>query len=227
MTTTEASRPMTAGRTAAEPVSPAAVRLRRPGWRDPRLLVGLVLLGASVVLGSFVVSSASRTVPVLVADEALVPGQQIDPGVLVPREVRLHDVGLYLPAGVDLDGLVAVRAVAAGELVPRSALARDTELDLRPVAITPEGPVASGVVAGAAVDLWFVPAAGRDGGAVEPRPLAEGLTVAEVTEAGRLAVGSGVTVHVLVDLATLPHVLAALAEDGSVEIVHVPGGLSG
>lgn len=226
MTTTETARPAT-GRVAGELASPAAVRLRRPGWRDPRLLVGLVLLGASVVLGSFVVSSASRTVPVLVADEALVPGRPVGSGALVPREVRLHDVDLYLPVGSDLEGLVAVRAVAPGELVPRSALARAAELDLRPVAITPEGPVASGIVAGADVDLWFVPAAGRDGGEVEPRPLAEGLTVAEVTEAGRLTVGSGVTVHVLVDLATLPDVLAALAEDGSVEVVHVPGGVSG
>lgn len=227
MTTTEVAG--RAGRVpaTAEPTSPSAVRLRRPGWRDPRLLVGLVLLGASVVLGSFVVSSASRTVPVLVADEALVPGQQVAAGLLAPREVRLHDVDLYLPAGTDLDGLVVVRPVAAGELVPRSALVRAAELDLRPVAITPEGPVASGIEAGASVDLWFVPAAGRDGGEVEPRPLAEGLTVAEVTEAGRLSVGAGVTVHVLVDLATLPDVLAALAEDGSVEVVHVPGGVRG
>src|SRR5699024_7184933 len=41
-----------AGSHGLELPSPAAVRLRRPGWRDPRLLLGVVLVAASVALGS-------------------------------------------------------------------------------------------------------------------------------------------------------------------------------
>lgn len=220
------------------PTSPAALRLRRPGWRDPRLLLGVVLVAGSVALGSSLVSAAGRTVPVYAADEALVPGDAVDAGALRVRDVRLGDAGdAYLPADVPLpDGLVVTRTVGAGELVPRAAVAPGADLGLRPVAIEPNGALPGGLVAGASVDVWFVPdsasdgpvvasgGAARAGAAVEPDLLVAGVTVAEVSEpSAGLAVGGAVTVHVLVPEADLPRVLAALAADGSVEVVLVPG----
>lgn len=234
------------------PTSPVALRLRRPGWRDPRLLLGVVLVAASVALGSALVSAAGRTVPVYVAAGAIVPGDGVDAGSLRVREVRLGDAGeVYLRADEPLpEGLVAVRTVGAGELVPRAAVAPEADLGLRPVAIEPDGVLPGGLAAGATVDLWYVPEAPRgavaamgsgvggalpeedgtqDGaapalGANEPALLVSGLTVAEVSEprAG-LATGSAVTVHVLVPVGDLASVLAALASDGSVEVVLVPG----
>jgi hypothetical protein len=223
MTTTTAPR----ARDLTEPVSPSALRLRRPGWRDPRLLLGLVLVAVSVALGSLLVSAAARTSPVLVAAGPLVPGDVLDADAVQVRHVRLGgDEQLYLAPDHDLDGAVVVRTVGDGELVPRAALVPEADLGLRPVAITPSGPVASELAAGETVDLWFVPAAptGSDDGVEPPRELAAGLTVAEVSEQARFAVGGGTTVHVLVDVETLPEVLGALAADGSVEVVHVPGG---
>lgn len=220
------------------PASPAALRLRRPGWRDPRLLLGVVLVAGSVALGSSLVSAAGRTVPVYAAADALVPGDVLDVGALRVRDVRLGDTDdVYLPADTPLpEGLVVTRTVGAGELVPRRAVAPDADLALRPVAIEPHGALPGALSAGASVDLWFVPrspsevlgsAAGGSGpaaGAIEPQLLVAGVIVAEVSEprAG-LAVGGAVTVHVLVPEADLPTVLAALAADGSVEVVLVPG----
>ncbi len=132
----------------------------------------------------------------------------------------------YLAADQEVpDGLVLLRTVAEGELVPLSALADSDDLGFRPVAIVPQGALPSGVVEGSTVDLWFVPEAqADDSGAPEPYQLATGLTVAEVSEpGGGFSVGSGITVHVLVPTADLPSVLGALAADGSVEVVHVPG----
>lgn len=211
------------------PPSPAAVRLRRPGWRDTRLLVGLVLVAVSVAVGASAMSAAGRTVPVFAASEPLVPGEAVDAGALVVREVRLAEsTGRYLEADGDLpDGLVAVRTVGEGELVPVSAVASTGDLGLRPIAIAPDGALSADVVEGSTVDLWFVPAAsepGDEADADEPYELATGLTVAELTEpAGSFSVGAGVTVHVLVPRADLSGVLAALADEGSVEIVPVPG----
>lgn len=223
--------------TAATPTmvsSPTAVRLRRPGWRDPRLLLGIVLVALSVLLGSWLVSTAGRTSPVYVADGPLVAGEPLTADRLVVREVRLVEgLDVYLSADEPLaDGLVAVRTVGAGELVPVSAVAVAADLDVRPVAITPAGNLSSGVVEGSRVDLWFVPDAADGAGpdastaSTAPRELAEGLTVAEVSEPnGTFSVGSAVTVHVLVPVDVLPTVLTALAADGSVEVVHVPGAL--
>ena len=38
--------------------APAAARLRRPSWRDPRLLVGLLLVAVAVVVGTTAVAAA-------------------------------------------------------------------------------------------------------------------------------------------------------------------------
>lgn len=221
------------------PASPPALRLHRPGWRDPRLLLGVVLVAASVALGSTLVSAAGRTVPVFAAADALVPGDVLDADDLTVREVRLDAVGTtYVRADEPLaDGLVAIRVVGAGELLPRSAVATRTELDVRPVAIEPDGALPDGLAAGASVDLWFVPEEStpaatassvgsvREVSQTEPALLAAGLTVAEVSEPrSGLTVGSTPTVHVLVPVDELATVLGALAAEGTVEVVLVPGG---
>ena len=79
--------------------APTAGRLRRPGWRDPRLLVGVALIAASVVLGSWAVTTAQRTVPVYVARDVLPPGAPLTSAALVVADVRLGDrVDGYLRA---------------------------------------------------------------------------------------------------------------------------------
>jgi hypothetical protein len=193
-----------------------------------------VLVAVSVVLGSSLVSAAGRTSPVYVADGPLVAGEPLTADRLLVREVRLtEDPDVYLSAAEPLpEDLVAIRTVGTGELVPLSAVAASADLDVRPVAVTPAGALSSGVVEGSRVDLWFVPdgtgaeddAAPAAGAA--PRELAQALTVAEVSEPnGTFSVGSAVTVQVLVPVDELSTVLGALAADGSVEVVHVPGAL--
>ena len=53
------------------------MRLRRPRWKDPRLIVGIVLVVASVLMGAVLVSRLSETTSVLVARTAIVPGIQV------------------------------------------------------------------------------------------------------------------------------------------------------
>lgn len=215
--------------------APVAPRLRRPGWRDPRLLAGVALVAGSVALGSWAVRSAQATVPVYVARTALVPGDRVDPGALVVRDVQLGsvDLGGYLRADRPLpDEVTVLRVVGAGELVPRAALGDAAEEDVRPVAVPLEHAPSRALVVGALVDLWFVPDASAGGAAdtsgggtsAAPRPLAVGLTVAEVdTPDGAFSVGGASTVQVLVPSDALADVLGALAGPGSVDVVPVPG----
>ncbi|HEY5518807.1 MAG TPA: hypothetical protein VIK17_04085 [Cellulomonas sp.] len=211
----------------AELVSPVAVRLRRPSWRDPRLLAGLVMVAAAVALGAWAVSAAEASTPVYVARGTLTPGEAVTGSQLVVAQVRLGstEAARYLPvtAGVPA-GLVVLRTVGSGELVPRSAVGAATVLEVRPVPVAVAVAPSSGVIEGARVDLW-VSGAARDGAAAtDPRLLAEGLEVAEVTRpSGGLAVGGKTTVQVLVPTRLLPAVLGALATDGSVQVVLVPG----
>ncbi|ROS31171.1 hypothetical protein [Cellulomonas sp. PhB150] len=207
--------------------APVAARLRRPGWRDPRLLVGVAMVAASVALGSWVVRSAQTTVPVYVAREALVPGQRVAADDLVVADVQLADGELehYLRADEPLpDDAVAVRVVGQDELVPATALGSAADVDVRAVAIPLERAPSRDVTVGALVDVWFSPAAGADGEPDEPRQLATSLPVAEVSRPQRSLGGSGGNaVHVLVPQGQLPDVLAALASDGVLDVVPVPG----
>lgn len=219
--------------------APVAPRLRRPGWRDPRLLAGVAMVAGSVALGSWAVRSAQSTVPVYVARTALVPGDRVEPGALLVQDVQLGavDLGGYLRADRALPEEVTVlRVVGAGELVPRAALGDAAEADVRPVAVPLEHAPSRALVVGARVDLWFVPepsgdassegSAGTGDAAASagPRPLAVGLTVAEVdTPDGAFSVGGASTVQVLVPSDQLADVLGALAGPGSVDVVPVPG----
>jgi hypothetical protein len=208
--------------------APVAARLRRPGWRDPRLLAGVAMVAASVLLGSWAVRTAQATVPVYVTRAALVPGDRVTAADLAVVDVRLGTVNLdhYLRAdqSIATDG-VAIRAVGRGELVPASAVSSSADLDLRPVSVTLPRAPSSDVVPGALVDLWFTPPAPKDGTApAEPDELAGGLTVAEVsTPSGAFGASGGSAVQVLVPSSLLPVILTALAAEGTVDVVPVLG----
>ncbi|HEX7805456.1 MAG TPA: hypothetical protein VF413_04775, partial [Cellulomonas sp.] len=122
---------------------------------------------------------------------------------------------------------VALRVVAPGEIVPRAALGSAADLDVRPVAIAVTVAPSADLVAGSLVDLWEVPATTRstgDDAAALPHELAPALTVAQVKRPdGAFATGGSTIVYVLVPTAILPTVLAAVAGDGAVQLVHVPG----
>lgn len=218
--------------------TPTVARLRRPGWRDPRLVLGLVLVAASVALGSWAVSAAGRTVAVYAAAGPLTPGQALDARDLRTVEVRLGaGSGEYFLAGELLpDDLVALRVVGDGELVPRSAVGAAKELAVRAVAVPVTGTLSDRVTDGALVDVWFVPSsegeaargpesAGVVPGEGEPYELARQVVVAQVAEAGgTLVTGGATTLHVLVPADDLPGVLAALTADGEIAVVPVAGG---
>lgn len=209
---------------------PVAARLRRPSWRDPRLAVGVVLVGLSVALGSWAVSSAGHTVPLYVADGPLTPGEPLDRSALRTVEARIAaGTDHYLRADEPLpDGLVALRAVGEGELVARSALG--SEVDVRSVAVPVGTALSDRIQPGAVVDLWFVPEPPVAADAVreEPRLLTASVVVEQVDRAeGALVVAGGSTLHALVSAEHLPAVLAALADAGSVAVVPVAGALTG
>ena len=202
-----------------------APRLRAPSWRDPRLVVGVVLVLASVLLGSWLVGTADRTRPVWAAAATLAPGDAVGSSALTVVRARV-DPGLdaYLPADQDLPpDLVALRTVAAGELVPLSAVGDARALERKPVGLPAPGALPAGLVKGAQVDVW-VSAPGEGGEPEPPEQLAAAAEVAEVsTAAGAFGAEQGATVQVLLPEAELRLALAALAADAEVALVLVPG----
>ncbi len=206
--------------------APAAARLRAPSWRDPRLLVGLLLVLGAVVLGARVVAAADDTSPYYAAARPLVPGDRVGPDDVRVVDVRLPDsadgyVGARDPLA---PGTVATRTVGEGELLPLAALGTQGDVALQPVGIPVEA-AAPGLGTGAVVDVWVaLPDPERAGSFLEPERTVQGATVAGVTDSGSALGGTGGrTVEVLLEQDALAEVLGALANDAVVSLVPAPG----
>lgn len=151
--------------------SPVARRATRPGWRDPRFAIGLVLVALSVVVGVRVVDARDDTTPVLAAARPLVAGQRLGPDDVAVVEVRFAaagDADRYLPAGsswqgTGLEGTVVTRGVGTGELVPRAATSTTQDTDVQVPLAVPLGRVPSTVQVGSAVDVWATPGSPASG----------------------------------------------------------------
>ncbi len=138
---------------------PAATRGRLARWRNPRFLLGALLVTGSTVLGAQVLAASDDTVAVWAVTADLPAGAEIGVDQLERREVRFPDKSTAdryvaaadeLPAGVTLD-----RPVEGGELLPRAAVSQEAPADLVEV---PLGVLADDLPAtvrqGSVVDVW-------------------------------------------------------------------------
>jgi hypothetical protein len=160
---------MTLTATTPETEVPAAQRSRRPGWRNPRLLLGLLLVAASVVVGARLMAAADDTVGVWAVAHDLPAGAALDGGDVVRRQVRFPDAQTadgYLAASDPLpDTATLNRAVSAGELLPRAAVAHESgpELVEVPISVAVDDLPAT-VRQGSVVDVWVTPKVGSVSG---------------------------------------------------------------
>ena len=170
----------------------AMMRLRRPRWKDPRLIVGIVLVVASVLMGAVLVSRLSETTTVLVVKSAIVPGDALDDAELTTVELRLGDQTDHYVGdlGAIPEGAVATRAIQSGELLPLSAVGQASDVPLRPVVIPVEAAVAESVVPGATVELWHTAPAGDDGQDAQAGMLVPDAVVRRVDEGSSLGMRS-------------------------------------
>lgn len=159
------------------------MRASAPGWRDPRLWIGVVIVAASVVLGARLVGAADDSVAVWAAADDLGAGESITAEDLVVQRVRFaegSDLTRYfttdevLPADLQL-----VRGVGEGELVPRAAVQAAGESDKLALPLAVDAAlVPPGVQSGWVVDVHLT-GRGEDGEPVvtDGRPVLSEVTV--------------------------------------------------
>ncbi len=147
--------------------APSAVRAQPPGWRDPRLWIGVAIVAASVVAGARIVGGSDDSIAVWGVAGDLAPGVAVDAGDLEQARVRFADPAdaeRYLRVADELPAdLVLTRGVGDGELLPRAALG--TADDAGTVALSvsvPGSQVPTSVGPGSRVDVWIVPDSGDD-----------------------------------------------------------------
>ncbi len=201
--------------------TPVAGRLRRPGWRDPRLLVGLLLIAVAVTAVAGIVRSADTTVPYYAAADTLTPGTVLARDDVVVVRVRIPD-GTYVAPGEEPWGQVVTRVVGHGELMPHAALAEPADFTGRSIAVRTSLPLADGVERGSVVDVYLTRT-----DADEPRTelVASRLVVESVDhDSGSFSAGSVETVYVVVPQRDIAQFLDALAAKGDISVVGLAGG---
>jgi hypothetical protein len=188
--------------------------VKTPSWVDLRLVAGVMLVLISVAAGALVVASADSTHPVWAVRRSLAAGTVITQDDLQIVKVRLPDRRRYLPAGSgrradDPVNETLSRSVAAGELLPRSAIAATPAGTTLTVPLTSDQ--APRISRGQEIELWLSSKTCR---AVVILP---GVTVQDVQSTGGGSFGTSRTENVVIrvprDQAT--RVITALGLEGT------------
>lgn len=204
-----------------------APRGRRRTAIDARLIVGVLLVAASVAGVVGIVTAADRRLTVYAAGATLIPGDRIDIGDLREQSVAFDAAdGMYLrPGDLPGEGLVVTTVVREGELVPRAAVGSEAGDRSTTIVLELSDPVSESVVPGALVDVWSAALALRDGTALTgqfeaPRVLTADAIVVRVLDDDQLvSAGGGASVEVRVPRARVARLLQALASEDALAIV--------
>ncbi len=212
---------------------PQAMRLKRPSWRDPRLLVGLILVLLATTMGAKLIAGADDRVSMYAAAQPLKPGDRLTTENLTPVDVELGpQSAVYLPAadGPPVDRFV-LRPVAQGELVPMAAVGAADRVAVQPVTVTVVASSLTSLRAGTVVDVWV---SSRDVSTTQERYLdptrtLERVTVAAVPQDQTRFGASAATaaVQILVPREKVGAIIAASDQQARFTLVPAPGSSSG
>lgn len=200
---------------------PAAPRSHRR--LDARLIVGVVLVVASIAAVVGIVGVADEGEEILVAPRALTAGEELDLADLEVRRVSLgaEGHGYAGPADVPAEGVVVARPLAAGELVPLTALGDVRGATATTVVVALSTPLGATVRSGDTLDLWSAPAieSGRFGAPVVIASNAQ--LVRTIAEEGIVTGGDGARIELLVPRRDIARILHALANGDALAAVPV------
>ncbi|QOD93189.1 hypothetical protein [Chryseoglobus sp. 28M-23] len=198
-----------------------APRPRR--YRDPRLLIGLLLVAGSVLGVVGVVAAVDDGVEVYAAPRLLTVGEHVDASDLELRRVSLGpDSTTYLRGGqLPEGGVIVSRSIGSGELVPLSAVGDVRGASSTTIVVSLATDLGGTVRAGDLLDLWSAPAleAGRYGA---PTVLASGAQlVRSVAQEGIVSGAEAARVELLVPRREVARILHAVANGDALSVIPV------
>lgn len=196
----------------------------RPARRrapDPRLLIGLGLVVASIAGVVGIVAANDDGAEVYAAPRLLTAGERITADDLELRRVSLGaDLGAYLTADtLPAVGAVVSRTVGEGELVPLAAVGDERGPATTTIVVALTTPLGATVRQGDALDVWSSPQeeAGRFGA---PVVISSGAQlVRQVDDEGLVAGSQAARVELLVPRRDVARILDALANGDALAAV--------
>lgn len=189
--------------------------------RDPRLVVGIVLVVASIIGVVSLVAAADDSIEVYAAAAPLTPGDRVFDSDLIVRSVKLNEASEYYISRGDfpVDGFVATRPIGKGELIPASSLGSHSGLSLTSVVVSPQGGLAETVASGASVDVW-ASAETSHGGYGTPGVIVSGAIVVRLVEVDSIVTSSrGSALELLVPRSRVARLLEAMANGDVLSVI--------
>ncbi|MBM7050840.1 SAF domain-containing protein [Rothia sp. ZJ1223] len=198
-------------------------RFQRPGLKDPRLLMGLLLIALSIVAVVSVVSLGNKTEPFYVATRDMAVGEEVKASDFALADVRLAEAGQhYIPQEKTIaEGSVVTSRITSGQLVPATALAQELTDGRRTASITIDSAYASTLTPGKHVDIWIATKAqGTTTTYNDPEVVMEAAEVSTISNEESLIGGTGKSaVQLLVAEESLSAILKAINNEDKINLV--------
>ncbi|MFC4245248.1 hypothetical protein ACFOYW_17905 [Gryllotalpicola reticulitermitis] len=194
----------------------------RPTWREPRFLLGLLLVVVSVVGVAGLVAVSDRSVRAFAARHVLVAGDELTTDDVVPVRVRLGQTGAAYLMSAPRSGAVVTRTVARGELIPLSAVGEASAQTETSVVVALGGALPGAVDAGATVDVWAAAPSAQNGGSLRfdaPSVRVSAATVVRVLRDSGLGAGDAVSVELRVPNDSAAELIEAVTNDFAITLV--------
>jgi len=187
---------------------------------DPRLVIGVVLVAASTTGVWALVTGLDDAVEVYTVRETAVPGTRLTAADLSVESVRLGPLvdGYLVPGDVPDAGLVVLRTVESGELVPVSAVDDADRTGLATVVVPSRAALPTGLAAGSRVDVWSARLVER-GEYEPPAVLVPAAEIAAVQQPEGMVASGGPSVELLVPRERVAALLEALAAGDAIDLV--------
>jgi hypothetical protein len=201
---------------ASVPSSPSALRPSRAWWRDARVIAGVGLIVASMLIGARLLAGGSDTVQGWQAVRDLAQGAVVTSDDVAPVDIPASLADAYATEGLPTAALD--RPLRAGEVLPAPVDAVATTARWVTVPVEPlHAPV--DLAPGERVDVWATDTS--DLGAVPaPRLVLEGVLVSNVAVDG-VGLGGEYGVVLEVEPADTGDLLEAV-RSGGIDLVRVP-----
>lgn len=197
-------------------------RFKKPGARDPRLLIGIfiVLLSVLGVIGT--VRATNQTEPFYAVTSDIGIGEAVSKENLTVIDARLASSGAtYVSASEPIaPGTVAKRPLAAGEILPVAAVTTELKEGRRLVTLLKDQYAVADFKAGDRVDIWVSSKGEGANNFSDPEVIAEGAEVHSVTAQESIIGGTGQSaVELWVHADLLTSVLAATSNGSVINLV--------
>ena len=199
------------------------VKASRPFWKDPRFLLGLALIAASILANLWLLDAARSGQAIYQSSRPIAQGEPITTDNTTIVQVRPGS-DAYLAQGALHPGALARHSIGNGELIAASAIVYEEDMTKRRLVVTIAEGLTETINTGDTLELWSVPAptlseSAEDEGA---RVIASNAVLVAKLPALAGFANTGSRIEVLVDYDDVAAILNILSTRG--ELAAVPVG---